>query len=165
MEISFHSHLDSNTVIATKFCTWHDSCAVVACAKNCCDPMASNGVMARQSFHRIWIAGEQPLVKRAPGWLHSSLRGTIYLFHMLLFPVFIFINSYESEWQTPPFLKQSYFKILPWKSKVTVIGGVRYQGHSESNITSFHVPFLPCQSDPSISETWPDIQEGQNMMY
>ena len=26
MEISFHSHLDSNTVIATKFCTWHDSC-------------------------------------------------------------------------------------------------------------------------------------------
>ena len=26
MEISFHSHLDSNTVIATKFCTCHDSC-------------------------------------------------------------------------------------------------------------------------------------------
>ena len=33
MEISFHSHLDANTVIATKFCTWHDSCAVMACAK------------------------------------------------------------------------------------------------------------------------------------
>ena len=33
MEISFHSHLDSNTVIATKLCTWHDSCAVVACEK------------------------------------------------------------------------------------------------------------------------------------
>ena len=25
-KISFHSHLDSNTVIATKFCIWHDSC-------------------------------------------------------------------------------------------------------------------------------------------
>ena len=25
MEISFHSHLDSNKKIATKFCTWHDS--------------------------------------------------------------------------------------------------------------------------------------------
>ena len=26
METSFHSLLDSNTVIATKFCTWHDRC-------------------------------------------------------------------------------------------------------------------------------------------
>ena len=33
MEISFHSHFDSNTVIATKFCTRNGSCAVVACAK------------------------------------------------------------------------------------------------------------------------------------
>ena len=41
MEISFHSHLDSNAMITTKFCTWHDSCAVVACAKICCDLMAS----------------------------------------------------------------------------------------------------------------------------
>ena len=32
MEITFRYHLDSNTVIATKFCTWHDSCAVAACA-------------------------------------------------------------------------------------------------------------------------------------
>ena len=67
MEISFHSHLDSNIVIATKFCTWHDSCAVVACAKICCDLMASNRVMARRIFHRIWIAGKKTLVKRAPG--------------------------------------------------------------------------------------------------
>ena len=67
MEISFHSHLDSNTVIATKFCTWHDSCAVVACAKICCDLMASNGITARRIFHRIWIAGKKSLVKRAPG--------------------------------------------------------------------------------------------------
>ena len=60
MQIPFHSHLDSNNVIATKFCTWHDSCAVVACAKICCD------LMARRSFHRIWIAGKKSLVKRAP---------------------------------------------------------------------------------------------------
>ena len=66
MEISFHSHLDSNSMIATKFCTWHDSYAVVACAKICCDLMASNGVMARRSFHRISIAGKKTLVKRAP---------------------------------------------------------------------------------------------------
>ena len=63
---SFHSHLDSYAVIATKFCTWHDSYAVVACAKNCCDLMASNGITRRQSFHWIWIAGKKVLVKRAP---------------------------------------------------------------------------------------------------
>ena len=67
MEISFHSHLESNRVIATKFCTWHDSCAVVACGKICRDLMASNGITARRSFHRIWIAGKKTLVKRGPG--------------------------------------------------------------------------------------------------
>ena len=29
--------------------------------------MASNGITARRSFHRIWIAGKKTLVKRAPG--------------------------------------------------------------------------------------------------
>ena len=67
MEISFLSHLDSNAVIATTFCTWHDSCAAVACAKSCCDLMASNEIMARQRFHWIGIAGKIKLVKRAPG--------------------------------------------------------------------------------------------------
>ena len=63
----FHSHLDSNTVITAKFCTWHDSCAVVTCAKICCGLIASNGITARRSFHRIWIAGKKSLVKWAPG--------------------------------------------------------------------------------------------------
>ena len=58
----------------SKFCTWHDSCAVVACAKICCDLMASNGITIRRSFHRIWTAGKKSLVKRAPVpllWLYS----------------------------------------------------------------------------------------------
>ena len=66
MEISFHSQLNSNTVIATKFCTWHDSCAVVPCAKICYDLMASNGIMARPRFHWIKIAGKKTLMKWAP---------------------------------------------------------------------------------------------------
>ena len=37
MEISFCSHPSCSTVIAVKFCTWHDSCAVVARAKFCSD--------------------------------------------------------------------------------------------------------------------------------
>ena len=88
MEISFRSHLHSKTVIATKICTWHDSCAIVACAKFFCDLMASNGIMARRSFHRIWIAAKKKtLVKRAPGpvsisdkryYRKASLSGMIY---------------------------------------------------------------------------------------
>ena len=35
MQISFWSHPDANLGIATKFCTCHDSCAVVACVKIC----------------------------------------------------------------------------------------------------------------------------------
>ena len=61
--VSFHSHLDSNTVIARKFC------------KNCWDLMASNGIMARRSFHRIWIADNNPLVKRAPGECRFEICG------------------------------------------------------------------------------------------
>ena len=29
--------------------------------------MAGNGITARQSFHRIWIAGKKSFVKWAPG--------------------------------------------------------------------------------------------------
>ena len=78
MEILFHFHLDSNTMIDTKFCTWHDSCTVVACAKICCDLMASNGITARQNFHRIWIAGKKIVSETGPwshwvsGWLAVS---------------------------------------------------------------------------------------------
>ena len=39
----------------------HGSCAVVACAKICCDLMASNEIMARTNFHQIWIAGKKRL--------------------------------------------------------------------------------------------------------
>ena len=82
MEISFHTHLNSNTVITTKFCTWHDSCAVVACAKICCDLMASNRITARRSLHRICIAGKKSLVKRAPGQILPHACHAIVLGHI-----------------------------------------------------------------------------------
>ena len=44
----------------------HNSCAVVACAKICCDLMANNRITARQMFHWIWILGKKLSVKRAP---------------------------------------------------------------------------------------------------
>ena len=66
-------------MITTKFCTWHDSCSVMACAKICCDLMASNGITARRSFHRIWIAGKKSLVTRAPDY-DELIIDTPYLF-------------------------------------------------------------------------------------
>ena len=42
IEILFCSYPNSNWVITTKFCTCHDSCAVVACAKICSHLMANN---------------------------------------------------------------------------------------------------------------------------
>ena len=44
MEISFCSHPSCSEVITIKFCTRHDSCAVMPCAKFCSDMMPNNGV-------------------------------------------------------------------------------------------------------------------------
>ena len=87
MEISFCSHPNTNKVIATIFGTWHDSWAVVACAKFCRDMISSNWIKAKWNFHRIWIVMEKSLVKWVPG-LRQAARGTricemglLYLYH------------------------------------------------------------------------------------
>ena len=67
MEISFCSHPNTKKVIATIFGTWHDSWAVVACAKFCRDIIISNWIRAKWNFHRIWIVMEKSLVKWVPG--------------------------------------------------------------------------------------------------
>ena len=67
MEISFCSHSNTNKVIATKFGTWHDSWAVVACAKFCSDMITGNWIRAKWNVHRIWIVMEKSLVKWVPG--------------------------------------------------------------------------------------------------
>ena len=63
MEILFCSHPSCNEVIAMKFCTGHDSCAVVGCAKFCSDMMSYNGVTLKPIFHPIWITMEKSFVK------------------------------------------------------------------------------------------------------
>ena len=50
-----------------KFCTCHDSTAVVPCTKFCSDHGIRVEVRVKRNFHRIWIAMEKPLVKRGPG--------------------------------------------------------------------------------------------------
>ena len=48
-----YSHVDSNQAIATKICTGHDSCVLVACATICCNPMTRISIKARRYFHRF----------------------------------------------------------------------------------------------------------------
>ena len=55
---SFRFRFNSNEEIATKFCKWHDNCAVVAYAKICCDLRDNSLSSARWNFHQIWKAGK-----------------------------------------------------------------------------------------------------------
>ena len=72
--IFFHSNLNYNTVIATKLCTWYDSCAGVACAKFCCDLMAIHGITVRLTFHRLGIEGKISLWNGLLVHVHGQLN-------------------------------------------------------------------------------------------
>ena len=113
MEISFHSHLDSVRTIATKFCTCHGSCAVVACAKVCCDLMTSNGITARRSFHRIWIA--RKIVSETGPWKVENM-GSILLGFMA--SQLKDIVDHTQEWKSVKWIYCGVWvqsKRCPWK--------------------------------------------------
>ena len=67
------SHPSCSEVIAIKFCTWHDSCIVVACAKFCSDMIPYNGVTLKPIFHQIWITMGKFFVKWVPGYDQAPL--------------------------------------------------------------------------------------------
>ena len=90
MEISLHPHLASNAVIATKFCTCHDSCVAMICAKMCCDVMSNNGITARRDFHRIWIVDKKSSMKRTPD-------PVLYLSHGVLYTNVWFFFQYQPD--------------------------------------------------------------------
>ena len=73
MDISFCSHPSCSEVIAMEFSTWHDSSAVMPCAKFCSNILPFNGVIQKLIFHRILITTEKSLVKWAPGGLVNKL--------------------------------------------------------------------------------------------
>ena len=65
--ILFWSHPSSPIVIITNFCTWHNSCAVMACAKVCCNIISRTGITPKLNFSRIWIGMDKSRVKQTPG--------------------------------------------------------------------------------------------------
>ena len=66
-----------------KFC--NDHCAVGACAKICNDLMASNRIMVRRSFRRIWIAGRKNVSEIVP---RSSWRYGMWVLGRCLHQIF-----------------------------------------------------------------------------
>ena len=48
MQVPFCFHLSYSKVIASEFCTWHDNCVFVACARFCSDMVPCNGVTPDQ---------------------------------------------------------------------------------------------------------------------
>ena len=46
--ISVCSHPNSKAMIVTKFCRWHNSCAVMVCSKLCCNQIPRNLIMANK---------------------------------------------------------------------------------------------------------------------
>ena len=66
-EISLCSHPRWGRVITMKFCTWHDSCNVMAHRKFCSDTISYNGFTSKVIFHLIWITLEKLFVKLGPG--------------------------------------------------------------------------------------------------
>ena len=55
IEISSCSYPSCGWVITVKFCTCHDSCTVMTCAKFHNNNIACNGVTQKLIFHQIWI--------------------------------------------------------------------------------------------------------------
>ena len=94
MEISFHSHPSCCPVNAMKFCTWHDSCAIVACAKFYSNKIPYKGVTLKTILNQIGSTMEKLFVKWAPEQNGRHFAGLIFKSKSLPGPIVIqFING------------------------------------------------------------------------
>ena len=66
LKISFHSNPFYTKLITTKFCTCHDSCAVMTCAKFGSNLMPKNWFKATWFCNEISILGTKSLVWQSP---------------------------------------------------------------------------------------------------
>ena len=79
MEKPYYFHPDSNIVITTKFCTGHDSSAVVLCAKIWSYLMTRNSII-KSIFHWIWILRERKIT----GEIGPKTSNKLYIFELLM---------------------------------------------------------------------------------
>ena len=74
IEISFYSKSVPDNHIATKFCTCHDSLAVMACAKFCSDCYVRIGIRAKWIIRQVWIVMGKSLVRWVPCYPYGCMR-------------------------------------------------------------------------------------------
>ena len=75
MQIFISFYPTSNQVIATKFCTCHDSYVVMTCAKFCSKIMTRNGKAAFRIYHQNWRTIHKLLMRWVPTycWIPRSI--------------------------------------------------------------------------------------------
>ena len=88
IRLQFHSTpthfvLSFITVIAMIFCTWYDSCVVVACTTFCGKMIPHNRVTLKPIFHRVWIAIKNAFMKWAP-WMKATTSEAILILTIFL---------------------------------------------------------------------------------
>ena len=64
---SFHPHTNFNNMTTINVCTWHDSSAVVPCAKICSGSMTITIITSKLILCSIWVLHEKLLVRWPPG--------------------------------------------------------------------------------------------------
>ena len=91
LEISFCSHPSGSEVIAMKFCIWHDSSAVVACAKFCSDMITNNWVTVKQ-YARI-CGPKLDIRERINNYIPHNMVGCNFL---SMLPYLLQANNYDT---------------------------------------------------------------------
>ena len=116
METSSWCHSNAGHEIATNFCTCHDNTAVVPCTKFCSYLHIRIEVRVKQNFNRIWIAMENPLVKRGPGRntltlvvLRPEHSGTFRSIPWLLMPWLLVMPGHQ----------QQLYLLYKWNGNIT----------------------------------------------
>ena len=100
--ISFCFDLNSNITITAKFCTWHDSRAVITCGKICSNRVTRNGIVAKLIYQLHLNTNGTASLQWVPdeSMCHNINKN---LTPLLLFPV-------KGEYQRQQIRRQILFK-------------------------------------------------------
>ena len=81
LSLKFMDHLFTMVKVFTiKFCTWHDSCAIMSCAKMCMGVLTRKWV--KDNFHTKFIYSRKNICETGP--CQSSQGSIIHKMHLIL---------------------------------------------------------------------------------
>ena len=133
MDISFCCRPSCSKVIAITFCTWHNSCDFIPCAKFCNDMLSNSGVTLKPIFHQ-WI-----MMQKSVKVIHTSVSFYILsLIHALTLNVrgpSYFGLTRSISWLLMPWLLTSPGHQQPWYS-LCIIG--RFLSYLRKDLNYLH---------------------------